>query len=169
MGNRVILTFIMSTIPHKHMHCINIEKYCIFKTMSCQNPKISEIRKGVSKPILKFPHKAIIRTRKCENSFIRLPLPHNALLVIPVDSTSCRKSRRPCGINSIPASQAEALDVEILSSSQGSRIGSVEKSSIVYSFLVRAHNLQILRIEQGSTPRIDRSLWLHFSLMLSQA
>jgi hypothetical protein len=33
----------------------------------------------------------------------------------------------------------------------------MEKSSIVYSFLVRAHNLQILRIEQGSTPRIDRS------------
>jgi hypothetical protein len=31
------------------------------------------------------------------------------------------------------------------------------ESSIVYSFLVRAHNLQILRIEQGSTPRIDRS------------
>jgi hypothetical protein len=31
------------------------------------------------------------------------------------------------------------------------------ESSIVYSFLVHAHNLQILRIEQGSTPRIDRS------------
>jgi hypothetical protein len=57
-----------------------------------------------------------------------------------------------------PASQAEALDVEILLSSQGSRIVNVEKSSIVYSFLVRAHNLQVLRIEQGRTPRIDRSL-----------
>jgi hypothetical protein len=34
----------------------------------------------------------------------------------------------------------------------------MEKSSIVYSFLVRAHNLQILRIEQGSTPRINRSI-----------
>jgi hypothetical protein len=34
----------------------------------------------------------------------------------------------------------------------------MEKSSIVYSFLVRAHSLQILRIEQGSTPRIDRSI-----------
>jgi hypothetical protein len=32
----------------------------------------------------------------------------------------------------------------------------VEKSSIVCSFLVRAPNLQIFRIEQGSTPRIDR-------------
>jgi hypothetical protein len=60
--------------------------------------------------------------------------------------------------NSFSASQAEALDVEILLSSQGSRIVSVEKSSIVYSFLVRAHNLQILIIERGSTPRIDRSI-----------
>jgi hypothetical protein len=61
--------------------------------------------------------------------------------------------------NFFPASQAEALDVEILSSSQGSRIVNMEKSSIVYSFLVRAHNLQILRIEQGSTPRIDPSIF----------
>jgi hypothetical protein len=29
----------------------------------------------------------------------------------------------------------------------------------VYSFLVRAHNLQILEIEQGSTPRIERSIF----------
>jgi hypothetical protein len=35
----------------------------------------------------------------------------------------------------------------------------MEKSSIVHSFLVRAHNLQILRIEQGSTPRINRSIF----------
>jgi hypothetical protein len=28
----------------------------------------------------------------------------------------------------------------------------MERSSNVYSFLVRAYNLQILRIEQGSTP-----------------
>jgi hypothetical protein len=34
----------------------------------------------------------------------------------------------------------------------------MEKSSIVYSFLVHAYNFQILRIEQGSTPRIDRSI-----------
>jgi hypothetical protein len=60
--------------------------------------------------------------------------------------------------NSFSASQAEALDVEILLSSQGSRIVSVKKSSIVHSFLVRAHNLQILRIKRGSTPRIDRSI-----------
>jgi hypothetical protein len=69
--------------------------------------------------------------------------------------------------NPFPASLAEAIDVEILLSSQGSRIVSVEKSSIMYSFLVRAHNLQILRIEQGSTPRIDRSFMLRSSLLLS--
>jgi hypothetical protein len=90
---------------------------------------------------------------------ISLPFLHNGLLEIPVDVASCRKSRRPCSIDPLPASQTEALDIEILLSSQGSRIVNVEKTSIVYSFLVRA---------QGSTPRIDRSLWLHLSLMLSQ-
>jgi hypothetical protein len=55
-----------------------------------------------------------------------------------------------------PASQVETVEVEtFLLSSQGSRIVNVEKSPIVYSFLVRAHNLQILRIKQGSTPMID--------------
>jgi hypothetical protein len=58
-----------------------------------------------------------------------------------------------------PASQVETVEVESFFSSQGSRIVNMGKSSIVYSFLVRA---------QGSTPRIDRSFWLHFSLMLSQ-
>jgi hypothetical protein len=54
-------------------------------------------------------------------------------------------------------SQVEAIEVEIFLSDQGSRKVDVEKSSIVYSFLVCALNLLILRIEQGSTPRIDRS------------
>jgi hypothetical protein len=36
-------------------------------------------------------------------------------------------------------------------------------------FLVRAPNLQILRIEQGSTPRIDRNFWLRFPLLLLRA
>jgi archaellum component FlaF (FlaF/FlaG flagellin family) len=52
-------------------------------------------------------------------------------------------------------SQVEAVKVEIFLSNLGSRKVNVEKSSIMHSFLVRAHNLQILRIEQGSTPRID--------------
>jgi hypothetical protein len=72
------------------------------------------------------------------------------VLETPVDLASCCKSRRPCSIDPSPASQVEALDVKILLSSQGSRIVSVEKSSSVYSFLVRA---------QGSTPRIDRSFF----------
>jgi hypothetical protein len=59
-----------------------------------------------------------------------------------------------------PASQVETVKVEIFfSSSQGSRIVNMEESSIVHSFLVHAHNLQILRIEQGSTPRIGRSIF----------
>jgi hypothetical protein len=57
-----------------------------------------------------------------------------------------------------PASQVETVKVEtFLLSSQGSRIVNMEKSSIVYSSLVCVLNLQILRIKQGSTPRIDRS------------
>jgi hypothetical protein len=42
-------------------------------------------------------------------------------------------------------------------SSKGFRIVNMEKSSIVYSSLVRALNLQILRIKQRGTPRIGRS------------
>jgi hypothetical protein len=53
-------------------------------------------------------------------------------------------------------------------SSQGSRIVNMEKLSIVHSSLVHALNLQILEIKQGSTPRIDRSNLLRFSLLLSQ-
>jgi hypothetical protein len=131
-------------------------------------PQICEISKGVSKHILKFPHKVIIRTRNYGTPYFSHPFLRNGLLEIPVDLASCRKSRRPCSIKSPPASQAEALDVEILLSSQGSRIFNMEKSSIVYSFLVCAYNRPVLRIEQGSTPRIDRRLRLHFSLMLSQ-
>jgi hypothetical protein len=85
-------------------------------------------------------------------SFLR-----NGLLGIPIDLASCRKSRRPCSINYFPASQVKAVEVEVFSSSQGSQKVNVEKSSIVYSFLVRTHDLQILGIQQGSTPRIDRS------------
>jgi hypothetical protein len=87
---------------------------------------------------------------------------------ISVELVPRRESRRPCSIKSPPASEVEALDVEILLSSQGSRIVNMEKSSSVYLFLVRAHNLQILRIEQGGEPRIDRSFLLHFCLLLSR-
>jgi hypothetical protein len=92
----------------------------------------------------------------------------NGLLEISNKLVPCRESRRYCSINSLPASQAEVLDVEIFSSSRGSRIVNMEKSSIVYSSLVRALNLQILKVKQGSTPRIGRSNLLRFSLLLSQ-
>jgi hypothetical protein len=49
------------------------------------------------------------------------------------------------------------VEGEIFSSSQGSRIVNLERLSIVQSFLVRALNLQVLKIKRGSTPRIDRS------------
>jgi hypothetical protein len=68
-----------------------------------------------------------------------------------------------------PASQVETVKVEIFSSSQGSRIVNMEKSSIVHSFLVRALNLQLLQVKQGSTPRIDRNFMLRSSVLLSQA
>jgi uncharacterized Tic20 family protein len=74
-------------------------------------------------------------------------------------------------VASIPFPLAKWKTVEVetfLLSSQGSRIVNMEKSSIVYSFLVRALNLQILKVKQGSTPRIDRSISLRFSLLLSQ-
>jgi hypothetical protein len=41
----------MSAIPHQHMHRVNFEKCYTFKTTSCQNLKICEISKGVSKII----------------------------------------------------------------------------------------------------------------------
>jgi hypothetical protein len=86
----------------------------------------------------------------------------------PVDLASCCKSRRPYNIHPSPASQVEALDVK--NSLEQSRFSNSKsgESSIVYSFLVRAHNLQILIIGQGSMPRIDGSFLLRFSLLLSQ-
>jgi hypothetical protein len=80
-----------------------------------------------------------------------------------VDLVSCLKSRRPCSLKSLLTSPMEAVEVEVFSSSQGSRKVNLEKSSLAYSFLVHAHNLQILRLEQGSKPKIDRSFWLSFS------
>jgi hypothetical protein len=163
MGNWVILTCIMSTIPHKHVHRINFENFCTLKVIRCRHLRFTKLSKGVSKIILKFPHKVIFRTRNYGTLLLAILFLRNDLLEISVELVSCRKSRRPSSINFPPASQVEALDVEILLSSQGSRIVNMEKPSIVYSFLVRAHNLQILRIEQGSTPMIDRSFLLRFS------
>jgi hypothetical protein len=75
-------------------------------------------------------------------------------------------------VASIPFPLAKWKTVEVetfLLSSQGSRIVNMEKSSIMYSFLVRALNFRILKVKQGSTPRIGRSLMLRSSVFLSQA
>jgi hypothetical protein len=53
--------------------------------------------------------------------------------MMTIDLVSCHKSRRPCGINSFPASQVEAVEVQIFLSSQGSRKVNVEKTSIASS------------------------------------
>jgi hypothetical protein len=138
--------------------------------MSCRNPKICKMSKGVSKIIPWISHfKSSFVYKRLWNSVFSFPFfvmvywksLSNWSLAVNHDDLAASIP--------FPASQVETVKVEISSSSQGSRIVNMEKSSIVYSFLVRAHNLQILRIEQGSTPRIDRSKLLRFSLLLSQS
>jgi hypothetical protein len=90
---------------------------------------------------LKFPLEVTFRTRACGTLSLAL-LPCNGLLGILDQLVPCRESQRYCSINSFPASQAEVLDVEIFSSSQGSRIVNMGKLSLVYLFLVRASNSQ---------------------------
>jgi hypothetical protein len=115
---------------------------------------------------LKFLLEVIFRTGDYGTLSLTF-LPCNGLLGILDQLVPCRESRQLCNINSFPASQVETVEVEtFLLSSQGSRIVSVEKSSIVPSSLVRALNLQILKIKRGSTPRIDRS---SFATLLSVA
>jgi hypothetical protein len=77
--------------------------------------------------------------------------------MITVDLVSCRQSRRPCSINSLPTSQVEVVEVEVVLRSRGSRKVHVEKTSIAYPSMIRTHTLQILEIAQGSKPGIDRS------------
>jgi hypothetical protein len=70
MSNRVIPTCIMSTIPHEHVHSVFTSR-CIastFKIIAPQNnesstPQIHKLSKGVSKMVVKLPHKIIFRTR----------------------------------------------------------------------------------------------------------
>jgi hypothetical protein len=112
--------------------------------MMSVKPQIYEVSKGVSKIILKFPLEVIFRTRNYETLLLAILLfimvfwksPSTWFLAATLDDL----------VASIPppASQMEAVDLEILLSSQGSRIVNMEKSSIVYSFLVRAPNLQTL-------------------------
>jgi hypothetical protein len=106
----------------------------------------------VSKSILKIPLEVIFRTRNYGTLLLAF------LFFIMVFGKILSTWPRVATLDNLlasfplPASQVETLDIEILLSSQGSRIVNVEKSSIVYSFLVRAHNLQILASEQGICP-----------------
>jgi hypothetical protein len=127
------------------------------KNNELSKPQIYKVSKGVSKIVLKFPLEVIFRTRNYGTLLVASLFLHNSLLEISVELISCRESRQPWSIYSLPASQVEAIKVEIFLGNQGSRKVNMEESSIVYSSLVRARNLQILRIEQGSTPRIDQS------------
>jgi hypothetical protein len=139
------------------VHRINFEKLLHLKIISFRQLQFTKLSKGVSKIVLKFPHEVIFRTRNYGTLLLAFLFLRNDLLEIPVDLVSCRKSRRPRSSSSFPASQVKSVEIEVFLSSQGSRIVNMKKSSTVYSFLVRAHNLQILRSEQGSTPRIDQS------------
>jgi hypothetical protein len=159
----------MSTIPHKHVPCINFEKLSHLKNNELSKPQFHKVSKGVSKIVLKFPHKVIFRTRNYETLLLAILLFIMVFWKSPSTWSLAATLDNLVASIPLPASQVETVEVESFLSSQGSRIVNMENSSIVYSFLVRAHNLQILRIEQGSTPRVDQSFLLRFSLLLSQA
>jgi hypothetical protein len=154
----------MSTVLHKHVHSV-FTSMCIASTLKIiapQNnelltPQIHNLSKGVSKIVLKLPPEVIF----CTRNYGTLLLAFLVFVMVVWESLSTwpHAANLDDLVASIPflLSQVEAVKVEIFSSNQGSQKVNVEKSSIVYSFLVCAHNLQILRIEQGSTPRIDRS------------
>jgi hypothetical protein len=75
-------------------------------------PQIYEVSKGVSKIVLKFPLEVIFHTKDYGTLLLSFLFLHNGLMEIPVNLVSCRQSRRPCSINSIPASQVETIEVE---------------------------------------------------------
>jgi hypothetical protein len=107
-------------------------KFLHLKNNELSKPQIYEISKSVSKIVLKFPHKVIFRTRKFWTLLVAF------LFFVMVFRKSL--STRPHAANldnltasiPFPASQVEALDVEIFSSSQGSRIVSMKDSSIAF-------------------------------------
>jgi hypothetical protein len=74
--------------------------------------------------------------------------------MITVDLVSCRQSRRPCSINSLPTSRVEAVEVEAFLNSQGSRKVNVEKSSIVYPSVIRARIPPNSQNQERSKPKI---------------
>jgi hypothetical protein len=102
------------------------------KNNELSKPQIYEVSKGVSKIILKFHMKLSFVQGNFGTLLVAFLFLHNGLLEISVELVSRHKSRRPCSINFPPASQGGALDVEILLSSQGSRIVSMKDSSITF-------------------------------------
>jgi hypothetical protein len=136
-------------VHHKHhtakayaLH--QLEKCCTFKTTSCQNLKICEISKGVSKIIPWSSHlKSSFVYKRLWNSVCSFPF---FVMVywksLSIWSLAVNHDDLAASIP-FPASQVETVQVEtFLLSSQGSRIVNMEKSSIVYSSLVRASNPQ---------------------------
>jgi hypothetical protein len=73
--------------------------------------QIYEVSKGVSEILPKFPHEVVFRASNYGTLLLTFFL-RNGRLEIPVELVPCRESRRPCGINSIPASQVETVEVE---------------------------------------------------------
>jgi hypothetical protein len=92
--------------------------------------QIHKVSKGVSKIVLKFPHKNFLPYQKLRSSFTSLPFHRKGLLIIPVDLIPCRQSIRPFS-NQLFSDQISRRSRSFVSS-QGSRKVNVEKSSIVF-------------------------------------
>jgi hypothetical protein len=146
----------MCIVPSQACASHELLKLLHLKIMRCQHLRFTQLSKVWARLFQSFRIKSS-SYKKLWDSLFSHPFLRNGVLEISVDLVPCRKSQQPCSIYSLPASQVGAIEEEIFSSNQGSRKVNVEKSSVVYSCLVRAHNLQILRIKQGSTPRINRS------------
>jgi hypothetical protein len=108
-------------------------KFQHLKNNELSKPQILTISKCVSNIVLKFPLEVILRTRNFGNLLLAILLfvmvfresPSTWSLVTTLDNLVASIP--------LPASQTEALDIEILLSSQGSRIVSMEKLSIAFS------------------------------------
>jgi hypothetical protein len=95
--------------------------------------QIHKVKYGVSKIVLKFPHDVIFRTR----NYGTLLLAFLFFIMVfwkSLSTWSLATNLDVLGVSySLPASQVEAVEVEISLSSQGSQKVNVEKSSITFS------------------------------------
>jgi hypothetical protein len=87
MGNRVLQTCIISTVPHGHVHHV-VTSMCIastFKIIAPQNnelstPQIHKLSRGVSKMVPKFPPQSI-SVQEIEGPLsLDFPFPHRNLV-----------------------------------------------------------------------------------------